>query len=37
MQVAFIHFTAGAVIVQMGQEAVENMDSIGIVTPLCMT
>jgi hypothetical protein len=37
MRVAFLPFTAGAVVVQMGKKAVENIDSIDNLTPICTT
>jgi hypothetical protein len=37
MQVAFLPFTAGAVVVQMEYKAVENMDSIDKLAPICTT
>jgi hypothetical protein len=35
MQITFLPFTAGAVVVQMEYNAVENMDSIDKLTTIC--
>jgi hypothetical protein len=37
MQVAFLPFTAGAVVVQMEYKAVENMDRIDILSAIYTT